>query len=240
MAYLSIDKLSLSYHTRGNEAQLTPALSDICLELEQGHICALIGPSGSGKSSLLSVLSGIITHYEGNISLRGEKLDPKSHQIALVPQNYGLLPWRTLKENIRLPEELGRRSVDEGACSEIIDALGLRSLLDRYPHELSGGQRQRAALARAFVMQPDLLLLDEAFSALDVVTAERSRKLFVELWQRYPTTTLIVTHNPIEALELADTVAVLSGRPGKLVALLGNADEEQLRQHLYTAYHEVD
>lgn len=233
MPYLSIKNLGHSYCS---DSTVTPVLANITLELERGDICALTGPSGVGKSTLLGILSGSITGFSGNITLGGERLDSQVHQIALVPQNYGLLPWKTLADNIRLPQQLGRRSLEDSELRFIIRSLGLENLLHRYPLEVSGGQRQRAALARAFGMKPDLLLLDEAFSALDIVTGERSRKLFLELWQRYPCTTILVTHNPSDAIELAKYSVVFSGNPGKIKMILETPSEEQLRQQLNEAY----
>lgn len=234
MAYLSVSQLSLDYQT--SQSNITPALRDINISLEQGLICALMGPSGGGKSSLLHTLAGVLDRYEGDIRLAGEPIDTKKHQIALVPQNYGLLPWKTIEKNILLPNSLGRRSLSPEERQEIIEALGIESLLARYPHEVSGGQRQRIALARAFCMKPDLLLLDEPFSALDVVTGERSRTLFRSLWQKYPTTTLLVTHNPSEALAIADRILILGGKPGQVVADLSSVSESELRTALNKAY----
>lgn len=238
MSYLSIRHLSHSY---SSGSITTPALTDINLELEWGDVCALTGSSGVGKSTLLSILSGSITNYTGEVLLGGKELDSRVHQVALVPQNYGLLPWKTVEDNIRLPRQLGRRSLDDGELSLITRSLGLDELLSRYPHELSGGQRQRVALARAFGMKPDLMLLDEAFSALDIVTGERSRELFAELWQRYPCTTILVTHNPSDAIELAKYSIVFSGIPGRVRSILTKPSESELKQYLREAYpYEMD
>lgn len=233
MSWLNVSDLSLDYRA---DQDITPALRDISFSLEQGLICALTGPSGGGKSSLLNVLAGVLTPQAGKIQLAHQTLSPKRQQIALVPQSYGLLPWKTVLENILLPQRLGRRSVSLDVRREIIESLDLEPLLMRYPHELSGGQCQRVALARAFGMKPDLLLLDEPFSALDVVTSERSRQLFLELWRRFPTTTILVTHNPQEAVLLAERVLVLGGKPGRLLQDLHKPSESTLRQHLIHAY----
>ncbi len=233
MANIDIKHLNVNY---SSARQITPALTDINLSLEQGIICALVGPSGSGKSSLLNVLAGIIDDYEGVVSVDGVRLSAKTKQIALVPQNYGLLPWKTVADNIRLPKELQRRSLSEPELQDILQALGLEGLMERYPHELSGGQRQRVALARAFGMRPDLLLLDEPFSALDVVTAERSRALFMELWQRYPCTTILVTHNPHEAATLAHRAIILSGKPGRITSVIDKPSETILHAALQKVY----
>lgn len=233
MPYLQLRNLGLSY-VRGGEQY--PALEGVNLSLDEGEICAVVGPSGSGKSTLLSILSGVLETYEGELSLAGQRLNARTQQIALVPQHYGLMPWKSVRSNIALPQQLGRRSLSPRELDEVVASLGLGEFLERYPHELSGGQRQRVALARAFGMKPDLLLLDEAFSALDVVSAERSRALFRELWERYPCTTIVVTHSPSEALELASRVVLLSGKPGRVQAQLEAPSEDELRSKLREAY----
>lgn len=235
---LILSQLSHSYPTRQGTV---PSLEGISCALPEQAICAIVGPSGGGKSTLLNMLSGSLTNYSGEILLGGRRIDPRTMQIALVPQHYGLLPWKTVRDNLLLPQRLGRRSLPGEELERIIQSLGLDKLLDRYPHELSGGQRQRTALARAFGMKPDLLLLDEPFSALDIVSGEQSRHLFLDLWQRYPTTTLLVTHSPMEASALASRVLVLAGKPGRLIADLEAPSEAELRQYLSTAYdYELD
>lgn len=198
------------------------------------EIVTITGPSGSGKSTLLHCLSGIVTPTSGQLLLDDLPISPRTHQIALVPQQYGLFPWKRVASNIFLPSALGKRSVSPELQQEILDILGLLDLLDRYPHQLSGGQRQRVALARAFIMQPDLLLLDEAFSALDVATAERSRQLFLELWARYPVPTLCVTHSPEEATTLAQRTLLLGGTPGTLLGDYRGASRLDLEAKLRT------
>lgn len=198
------------------------------------EIVTITGPSGSGKSTLLHCLSGIVTPTSGQLLLDDLPISPRTHQIALVPQQYGLFPWKRVASNIFLPSALGKRSVSPELQQEILETLGLLDLLDRYPHQLSGGQRQRVALARAFIMQPDLLLLDEAFSALDVGTAERSRQLFLELWARYPVPTLCVTHSPEEATTLAQRTLLLGGTPGTLLGDYRGASRLDLEAKLRT------
>lgn len=198
------------------------------------EIVTITGPSGSGKSTLLHCLSGIVTPTSGQLLLDDLPISPRTHQIALVPQQYGLFPWKRVASNIFLPAALGKRSVLPELQQEILETLGLLDLLDRYPHQLSGGQRQRVALARAFIMQPDLLLLDEAFSALDVATAERSRQLFLELWARYPVPTLCVTHSPEEATTLAQRTLLLGGTPGTLLGDYRGASRLDLEAKLRT------
>lgn len=227
---LQVSQLTVSYTHRRRS---TEALVGITFSMGR-EIVTITGPSGSGKSTLLHCLSGIITPTSGHLLLDDLPISPRTHQIALVPQQYGLFPWKRVESNILLPAALGKRSVSPELQQEILDTLGLLDLLDRYPHQLSGGQRQRVALARAFIMQPDLLLLDEAFSALDVATAERSRQLFLELWARYPVPTLCVTHSPEEATTLAQRTLLLGGTPGTLIGDYRGASRQDLEAKLRT------
>ncbi len=231
MLALSIRDLSLTYVSDAGEVS---ALSNLSLSVEAGAIYALCGPSGGGKSSLLGAIAGILP-YEGEVLLGGERPSPREHHIALVPQSYGLLPWMTARDNIALPRRLGKPMMPEAETLAVAQTLGIADLLDKYPHQLSGGQCQRVALARAFGTKPDLLLLDEPFSALDVATAERSRELFLSLWKQYPTTTLIVTHSPHEAASLASRTIVLSQT---IVADLDNPTEADILQYLQAYDHD--
>lgn len=238
MAHLSILNLSVSY--RNDRGDKTSVLSDINLEVEDGEICALLGPSGGGKSTLLHTISGLITDYSGEILLEGKQPNPQQHHIALVPQHFGLLPWKSVRTNIMLPQALGKRCLSSNDLKSIIQALDIEHLLDRYPHTLSGGQKQRVALARAFGLRPDILLLDEPFSALDIITSERSKNILRQLWSTYPTTTIIVTHTPSDAVALADHISILGGHPGRILASLTRPTPEELTPYLQQAYHRYE
>lgn len=227
---LKISDLSLSYRS---DKETTLVLRGVSLEIPRGHICAILGPSGGGKSSLLHALAGVNTRYTGSITFAGQPLSNRTHRIALVPQHYGLMPWKTVRDNILLPRTLGQECVCPETLDEILSCLHLEGLLHRYPHELSGGQRQRIALARAFAMKADLLLMDEPFSALDVLTAERGRELFLELWRRYPVTTILVTHSPSEAKDLANQSVLLTGIPAQIQETPREASASELHSLLY-------
>lgn len=203
---LIIQGLTCSYASP--EGRVTP-LRDLSLRVPAGQVTALLGVSGGGKSTLLNAIAGVHRPDAGHITLGGETLDPKRHSIAYVPQGYGLLRHKRVGENILLPQTLGRAVVEPEEQVHIIHTLGLDELLQRFPEELSGGQRQRVALARAFVMQADLLLMDEPFSALDSLTLQESYQLFLTLLERRRPTTLIVTHNPHEAERLAQHIVRL-------------------------------
>ena len=216
-------------HRRGT----VPAVAGISFVIEGSELCAVTGPSGCGKSTLLRLAAGLLKPESGSVSLDGKSPDPRSVSIGLLPQSYGLLEWKRVRDNILLPFTLRREKPEAAMMSEIVETLGLDGLLDRYPHELSGGQRQRVALARVFLQKPGLLLLDEPFAALDILTAERSRTLFRQIWERHPVTTLMVTHNPAEAVSTAGQVIVMErSNPGRLRGIFPGLSEEELRRHL--------
>ncbi len=216
---LEISHLSVQYAAGRS---ITPVLADLSLTLPPGAIYTLIGPSGCGKSTLLHALGGLIPPVSGTIRLNGEPLTPQRHTIGLVPQSYSLFAWKTVQENILLACRVRRRPYDPALLAELLEVLSLTPLLKRYPAELSGGQRQRAAIARAFLLKPELLLLDEPFSALDALTRERLQQLFLHLWQEKPATTLFVTHSIEEAVYLGQKILLLSPLPGQSLQCFDN------------------
>lgn len=198
-------------------------LDDVSVTLYEGEVVALLGRSGSGKSTLLRILAGLIPPTSGEVRYRGEPLTGANPGAAMVFQSFALMPWLTVQDNV----ELGLRAagVPEHVLHEralaAIDAIGLDGFETAYPRELSGGMRQRVGFARAFVLQPDVLLMDEPFSALDVLTAENLRNELIGLWSRpeFPIKAIyIVTHNIEEAVTLADRVLVLGSNPGHIRA----------------------
>lgn len=215
---LQLNNISVRYGS-------TEVLQNIALTVNKGEICSVIGPSGCGKSTFLNVLCGIVKPYKGEVRLNNETLDPHRHNIALVPQHYGLLSWQKVEKNILLPQRIKKEKLSEGFLKhfeEVVHGLGLDDLLGRYPRELSGGQQQRVALARAFVQQPDLLLMDEPFSALDALTAEKSQELFLNLWKKNKTTTLFTTHNVVEAVKMGKSIITFSPAPGRILNIISN------------------
>lgn len=219
---LEINNLSVSYNT---EKKLVNALGPISMKIEEGDIYAVIGPSGCGKSTLLHVLSGIIKSYEGQVLLNSETLNPKKHDIGFIPQNFGLLPWKSVQKNCLLSLKIKGKVIDDvmnKRIDYIQNKLGINSLKDRYPDELSGGQKQRVAIARAFIMNPDLLLMDEPFSALDALSREEAQELFIDIWNQYKTTTLFVTHSIEEAIYIGKKIVILSHCPGTIVEVIDN------------------
>lgn len=211
----------------------TPVLKEISFSLYKGNTLTVVGPSGCGKSTLLNVLSGIIKNYTGDIYMGSTLLKEAGLTFGYVPQNLGLLPWKRVKENIMLPQKINKnKKIDENEVDEVLAKLELTDLLYRYPSQLSGGQRQRVALARVFISQPDILLMDEPFSALDTLTAETSRELFLDLWRKYRPTTIFTTHNLTEAVKLGKNILLLDKQPATVLRyvenpLFGNQDYDE-------------
>ena len=213
MEALTVDHLSVSF--AGNDgAPPLEVLADISFGLEAQEFVAVLGPSGSGKSTLLRVLAGLLPPTSGSATFCSDL----PIQVGLVFQQANLMPWRTVIENITLPLELRGVPVEE-ACTrarEWVAQVGLEGFEEAWPRDLSGGMAQRVALARALIADPDLLLLDEPFGALDALTRERMGADLLALWQARRKTVLLVTHSISEALLLSDRVLVLTQRPGRI------------------------
>jgi NitT/TauT family transport system ATP-binding protein len=207
------------------DGRALPVLDGVSFTLAEGEIVALLGKSGSGKSTLLRCIAGLIAPSSGTVSYRGTPLTGANPGVAMVFQTFALLPWLTVQQNVELGLEA--RGVQRAERAErairAIDLIGLDGFESAYPKELSGGMRQRVGFARAIVTEPDALLMDEPFSALDVLTAENLRSELVKLWEGHGApvkSILIVTHNIEEAVLLADRVLVLSSNPGRIRAEL--------------------
>jgi NitT/TauT family transport system ATP-binding protein len=208
-----------AYHKEAS-AELV-VLEDVNLVLREGEIVALLGRSGSGKSTLLRIVSGLLRPSAGQVSWRGTPVAGPTDGIAMVFQSFALFPWLTVQENVELGlEARGVSRVErEKRADEALDLIGLGGFASAYPKELSGGMRQRVGLARALVVYPDLLLMDEPFSALDVLTAETLRTDLIDLWAegKLPVkSVLMVTHNIEEAVLMCDRILVFSSNPGRV------------------------
>ncbi len=194
----------------------TRALDGIDLTVGTGEFLAIVGPSGCGKSTLLRLIAGLIPPSAGRVLIEGEPVDGPHTQLGIVFQKPVLLEWRTVLGNVLLQAEM--RRLDSRAtvprAQRLLAAVGLAEFADRYPHELSGGMQQRAAIARALIHDPPLLLMDEPFGALDALTREQMRIDLEELWLTTRKTVVFITHSIDEAVLLADRVVVMSPRPG--------------------------
>lgn len=203
----------------------TEALATTTLTLVAGQTTALVGPSGCGKSTLLRMIAGLEAPTAGSVTLDGEPpaAVQRRGELAVAFQDPSLLPWRTVAHNIALARELARMPRDSERVTRLIDMVGLSGFGAAKPAALSGGMRQRAAIARALVTEPRLLLLDEPFGAVDELTRSELARELPALWEGGGTTTLLVTHSVTEAVHLADRIIVLSPRPGRVTADIPNA-----------------
>jgi NitT/TauT family transport system ATP-binding protein len=220
---LEVRGCRLAYHKEAS-ADLV-VLEDVELKLREGEIVALLGRSGSGKSTLLRIVSGLLKPTAGDVLWRGTKLTGPADGVAMVFQSFALFPWLTVQENVELGlEARGVSRVErEKRAEQAIDLIGLGGFESAYPKELSGGMRQRVGLARALVVHPELLLMDEPFSALDVLTAETLRTDLIDLWVdgKLPVkSVLMVTHNIEEAVLMCDRILVFSSNPGRVASEL--------------------
>ena len=194
------------------------ALEDVSLTIRSGEVTAVIGPSGCGKSTLIGLLGGMLAPTSGELQMRGEPPAGCLNPLTYVFQDFALLPWRSVRANVSLAlEHHSLRAAEvEQRCTEALATVGLTEFGDALPRQLSGGMRQRVGIARALVVAPAVLLLDEPLSALDAQTRELLIEDFRALWARERTTAVYVTHNLREALALADRVVVMSRRPGRV------------------------
>ncbi|MEX3100693.1 MULTISPECIES: nitrate/sulfonate/bicarbonate ABC transporter ATP-binding protein [unclassified Streptomyces] len=214
---LLLETVGLTKSYAGADGEL-PVLSGIDLQVRSGEVVALLGKSGSGKSTLLRCLAGLVPASSGTVTYKGTPLTGANPGTAMVFQTFALLPWLTVQQNVELGlEAKGIGAVERAeAARQAIELIGLDGFESAYPKELSGGMRQRVGFARALVVEPDVLMMDEPFSALDVLTAENLRGELMELWEsgRFPTRAIVlVTHNIEEAVLMADRIVVLGARP---------------------------
>ncbi|MCO6449197.1 MAG: ABC transporter ATP-binding protein [Caldilineales bacterium] len=194
------------------------ALHDISFNVERGELVCLVGPSGGGKSTLLRIIAGLLHPSGGEILLDGEAITSPSPRVGIVFQNVNLMPWRTVRDNIALPLELEgvpRRKRYEVA-QKLVELVALQGFELHYPHQLSGGMQQRAAIARTLAQDPEILLLDEPFGALDALTREHLNRELLRIQSSRQQTIFMVTHAINEAVFLADRVLVLTQRPGAI------------------------
>lgn len=215
---LEINNLTVFYDDK-------TVLSDINLTIGSTEIIALIGPSGTGKSTLINSITTLHPITSGTIKLDHQAISPKEMTLSWIPQNYGLLPWLSVKDNILLGQSIKKKTlrVDvENDIGDIVEELDLSELLNRFPNQLSGGQQQRVAIARAMIMATDLYLLDEPFSALDAITREKMQQLFLKEWQKKSAPAILITHDVEEAVFLGQRIILLSGKPGKIVEVIEN------------------
>jgi NitT/TauT family transport system ATP-binding protein len=212
-----VDRVRKTYT---DAAEPLEAIADVSLEVAPREVVAIVGPNGSGKSTLLRIIGGLLEPTAGSVEVGGTPSSEAMPNVGFVFQEPRLLPWRSAWDNVALPLELGHCRADETRrrVTELLDLVGLAAFAESRPSQLSGGMRQRLAIARALVVRPTVLLLDEPFSALDALTRERLNVEMVDLWGRMRTAAIVVTHSIAEAVLLADRVIVLTPRPARVAA----------------------
>jgi NitT/TauT family transport system ATP-binding protein len=214
-----IEKLHKTYLTSSGR---TVALQDVSLTIGKDEFIALVGPSGCGKSTLLRAISALIKPSKGKILIDGIPLSRPSNQVGIVFQQAVLLPWRTVLDNVLLPAEILRINLVKARARarDLLNMVGLSGFEARYPGELSGGMQQRAAICRALIHNPSMLLMDEPFAALDALTREELGLELLRIWAAERKTIVFVTHNISEAILLADRVVAMSPRPGRISEII--------------------
>lgn len=219
-ALIAIRGLRKAYPRVGGDEVL--ALEDVSLDIRPGEFLTVVGPSGCGKSTLLKILAGLLRPTGGSVTLRGTPVTSPRRDIGVVFQNPVLLPWRTVLQNVLLPAQV--QGGDLAAASQrgraLLQMVGLGGFEGAYPRELSGGMEQRAAITRALITDPQILLMDEPFGALDAMTREAMNLELRRIWRESGKTVFFITHSIPEAVFLAERVLILSPRPGRVVEIL--------------------
>ena len=213
---IAIDKVAHVYRPPRGRPVL--ALDDISLQVQPREFLALLGPSGCGKSTLLYLIGGFLPIEKGTISVNGEPVKAPGPDRGIVFQHFALFPWKTVRDNILygLERQNMPRAERQERAQHFIDLVGLSGFEDSYPSQLSGGMKQRTALARTLAFDPSILLMDEPFGALDAQTRHLMQAELLRIWQGSPKTVIFVTHDVQEAVYLADRVAVMTARPGRI------------------------
>ena len=256
-AKLVLSGVRKEFRVRGTRENFT-ALDDIGLELNDGEFLVLVGPSGSGKSTLLDLVGGLSKPSAGQLLLDGRPITGPGLDRGIVFQQYALLPWRTARGNIEFGLEAKgiRRRERRSIAEHYLELVGLEGFGDRYPHELSGGMKQRVAIARSLAFDPEVLLMDEPFAALDAQTRETLQDELLRIWRSTGKTILFITHGIDEAVYLGQRVAVLTSRPARVKAVvevdLDRSDDpgrdtetdirsserfREIRHHIWTLLH---
>lgn len=229
--FLSVENINLTYQTRQSE---TAAIKDVSFSVDKGQFISIVGPSGCGKSSLLSCIAGLTSPTAGKIILDGKMITGISHNIGYMLQNDNLLPWRTIYKNVLLGLEIQKKltAANIAYTDSLLKKYDLWEFRDSYPAALSGGMRQRAALIRTLAVRPELLLLDEAFSALDYQTRVTVSQDVYNILRKEKQTMIMVTHDIPEAISMSDRIIILSQRPAvvaKQVAVSFGEERDTVR-----------
>jgi len=207
----------------------TLILQDISFSLENGKSLSIIGPSGCGKTTILYMIAGLIHPSTGIITLNEKEIKEPDSRTAFILQDYGLLPWKTVFENVSLGMKIKKYSKDKilSISERILTDLGIFNHKDKYPATLSGGEKQRVAIARALSTEPEILLMDEPFSSLDTLTREKLQQTIYDIHDKGKLTLITVTHSIEEAVFLGDTILVMDGAPGRIISSISNSSRRE-------------
>jgi len=219
-AILEARQVTQRYSLRGGGELL--ALDHVNLEIKRGQFVSLVGPSGCGKTTLLKLFSGLLRPTEGDIRFNESVIEQPSREIGLVFQQAVLFPWRTVLKNVMLPAEIVGLAPGEARdrAEELLELVGLKGFGSKLPSELSGGMQQRVAIARSFMHDPSVLLMDEPFGALDAFTRETLNDSLLDIWEKFQKTVVFVTHSIEEAVYLSDVVVMMGPRPGRIIDIV--------------------
>jgi NitT/TauT family transport system ATP-binding protein len=239
---LELTDVSKTYGLNDDRKSTIVALSDIDLSVEEGEFVSIIGPTGCGKSTLFEIIGGLIDPSEGRLEIKGERIDGPSPHVGMVFQNSSTFPWLSVLENVEFGLRMDgvSRAERRERAREMLELVGLSDFEDASPNELSGGMNQRVAIARTLVMDPDVILMDEPFGALDEQTRLILGGELLRIWRETGATILFVTHNISEAVQLSDRIAVMSARPGTFKAVVENdiprpRDDETMSTEAFNA-----
>lgn len=218
--FIQAKNVTLTFKSRNREP--VTALKEFTLDVAKGEFVSIVGPSGCGKSTFLNVLLGLIKPDSGEMQLNGTRITGPGQERAMVFQEFGLLPWRTVQTNVELGLELKgiEASMRHERAGKLINLVGLTGFEHHYPHELSGGMKQRVGLARALATDPEVLLMDEPFAALDAQTRDLMQAELLQIWEQAKKTVIFVTHSIEEAAYLSDRVIIMTARPGQTKSIL--------------------
>ncbi|WP_078412494.1 ABC transporter ATP-binding protein [Priestia abyssalis] len=243
---VSIESLNRSFFKSQQEIQ---ALKNVNLQIKQGEFITVIGPSGCGKSTLLKIIAGLDLHFEGKVKIGQEELKGPGIKQGFIFQEHRLFPWLTAEKNIAADLSLKKPEVRK-KVDELIEIVRLKGFEKAYPRELSGGMSQRVAIARALLRDPEVLLLDEPFGALDAFTRTHLQDVLLDIWQKKGTTMILVTHDLDESIYLANRVVIMSPRPGRVSKTItvdlpyprkkANRSFQELRQQVLREFETVD
>ena len=214
---IAVNQLEKTYATQ--DGVNVAALGPVTLAIADHQFVSVVGPSGCGKSTFLKIIAGLVPPGAGRVTIHGEEVRAPPPNIGMVFQSPVLLPWKTVLENVLLPIQIKKRPVAEfrDKALDLLALVGLREFHNCYPHELSGGMQQRAGIVRALIGDPDILLMDEPFGALDAITRDQMNVDLLEIWARTRKTVLFITHGIAESVFLSDRVIVFSNRPGRVI-----------------------